>query len=266
MAELVKQLAEQWAGHGAWALLTTIVSVLIATLISKTLDARWKHHYDLAIERFKDRMEQDRLVFNTALSSLNSAAAAANPKIVASVETVWKAILKLREASYDIGFYADILTKEEWCDLPSNSQQRERVKAIANAGEARQLLLKELEDVELARPFVGELIWSMFFVYRALVLRVAVIVEHDFDKGKLSYWYDDNGIQQFIKLLLTEEETHVVERYRISRYQQVRSLEETRILAEMNRIIAGHRSADSGLEHASKMLRAVADVEGGRER
>jgi hypothetical protein len=86
-------------------------------------------------------MEQDRLVFNTALSSLNSAATAANPKIVASVETVWKAILKHREASYDIGFYADILTKEEWCDLPSNSRQRERVKAIANAGDARQLLL-----------------------------------------------------------------------------------------------------------------------------
>jgi DNA repair ATPase RecN len=66
--------------------------------------------------------------------------------------------------------------------------------------------------------------------------------------------------------LLTEEEIHVVERYRISRYQQVRSLAEARILAEMNRIIAGHRSADSGLEHARKMLRAVADVEGGRER
>ena len=59
MTDIIKQLAERCrAGHGALALLTTIVSVLIATLISKTLDARWKHHYDLAIERFKDRMEQ----------------------------------------------------------------------------------------------------------------------------------------------------------------------------------------------------------------
>lgn len=41
MTELVKQLAEQWEGHGAWAILTTIVSVIIATLISKKLDAWW---------------------------------------------------------------------------------------------------------------------------------------------------------------------------------------------------------------------------------
>jgi hypothetical protein len=39
---------------------------------------------------------------------------------------------------------------------------------------------------------------------------------------------------------------------------------EAKILAEMNRILAGHRSADSGLEHARKMLRAVAEVETGR--
>ena len=105
----------------------------------------------------------------------------------------------------------------------------------------------------------------MFFVYRALVLRVAVIVERDFDKGKLSYWYEDKGIQQFITLLLTQEEVHAVERYKAGRYQQIRSLAEARILAEMNRIIAGHKSADSGLEHASKMLRTAADIVGGRE-
>jgi isoleucyl-tRNA synthetase len=205
MTELVKQLAEKLEGHGIWALLTTIMSVILATLISKYLDSRWKHTYDQDMEQFKARLEQDRLVFNTALSSLNSAAAAVNPKIVASVETIWQAILKVRDASFPIGFYADILTKEEWCELPNNPRQRERVAAIANAGDARQHLLEELANAEHSRPFVGELIWSMFFVYRALLLRVAVIVERDFAKGHLSYWYDDPGIQQFIKLLLTEE-------------------------------------------------------------
>jgi hypothetical protein len=110
------------------------------------------------------------------------------------------------------------------------------------------------------------LIWSMFFVYRALVLRVSVIVEQDFDKGRLKYWYEDGGIQQFMRLLLTEEEIPLVERYGINRYRQIRAFAEARILGEMNRIITGHRSADSGLEHASKMLRAVAEVEGGKGR
>jgi hypothetical protein len=212
MTELVKQLAERWEGNSAWALLTTIVSVIIATLISKKLDAGWKHRYERDIERFKDRMEQDRLVINTALSSLNAAASAANPKIVAAVESVWAAILKLRDASGDTGFFADLTTKEEWCGLPGSPRQAERIRAIAEGGAGRQRLMEELAAVENARPFVGELIWSMFFVYRALVLRVAVIIERNFANGTLPYWYDDSGIQEFMRLLLTPEEILVVER------------------------------------------------------
>ena len=126
MPDLVKQLAEQLEGHGIWALLTTIISVTLATLISKYLDSRWKHAYDKHLEEFKSRLEQDRLVLNTAVASLNSAAAAANPKIVESVETIWQAILKLRNATPGIDLYADILTKEEWCDLPGTRVWRKK--------------------------------------------------------------------------------------------------------------------------------------------
>ena len=119
-------------------------------------------------------------------------------------------------------------------------------------------------DAEHVRPFVGELLWSMFFVYRAFKLRVAVILEHGLKKGEMPYWYDDNGIQQFIRLLFTEDEIGAIERYPIARFGKARQLAESKIIAEMNRIIAGHRSADSGLEQARKMLRAVAEVEANR--
>jgi hypothetical protein len=39
-----------------------------------------------------------------------------------------------------------------------------------------------------------------------------------------------------------------------------------KIIAEMNRVIAGHRLADSGLEHAKKMLGVVAEIEQLRNR
>ncbi len=228
MTELVKQLSERWEGNSAWALLTTIVSVVIATLISKKLDARWKHVYERDIERFKDRMEQDRLVSNTALSSLNAASSAANPKIVAAVESVWAAMLKLREASSDTGYFADLTTKEEWCGLPSRPRQAERVLAIAEGGAARQRLMEELAAVENVRPFVGELIWSMFFVYRALVLRVAVIIERNLSRRTLPYWYEDNGIQEFTRPLLTTEEIALVERYPINRHRQLTAMAEAK--------------------------------------
>ena len=264
MTEIIKQLAEHWAGQGAWALLTTLVAVTIATLIAKGLDARWKHHYDRDTERFKAQIEQNHLILTTAMSSLTSAAAAANPKVVEAVETIWKAIIRLRDESYAAGFYADITTKEEWCNLPSHPRQKEQVKAIAEAAEKRHHLLKELAAAEQVRPFVGELIWSMYFVYRALVLRVAVIVERDFSKGKLAYWYEDSGIQEFLRLLLTEEEIAAINQYDVSRFKQITAFAENRILREINRIISGHQSADSGLEHARKILRTVGEVEAGR--
>ena len=94
MTELVKQLAEQLEGHGIWALLTTIVSVTLATLISKYLDARWKHGYDRDMEELKERTEQDRMVINTALASLNAASAASNAKALEAVQILWDTILR----------------------------------------------------------------------------------------------------------------------------------------------------------------------------
>lgn len=262
MTELVRQLAELWAGHGAWALVTAIVSIVVATLISKYLDQRWKHAYDREMERFKTELGQDRLAINAALASLNAASAASHPKTLEGVELLWRAILALKDGFPGVSLYAEILTKEEWCRLPANPDSREKLGDISDMA-ILGFMKQQLAKAEHARPFVGELIWSMYFVYRAFVMRVVAMVEHEFDKGELTYWYEDRGIQQFLQLLLTPEEIRLVERYQAGRYNQARELMEGKILAEMNRVIAGHRSADNGLEKARKMLGTVAAVQQG---
>jgi hypothetical protein len=238
------------------------VSVTLATLISKKLDARWKHSYDRDIEQFKGRLEQDRMIINTALPSLNAVSAAFHEHILKAVETLWDAMLKLGNAFPGVTLYADILTQEEWCNLPGDARTKDKM-VIPSDKDVMRFMTDELAAAEHARPFVGEVVWSMYFVYRAFILRVVGIAQRNFDAGRLPPWYKDKGIQQFVRLLLTEEEIRAAEQSQGGLFRHVRQLAESKILAEMNRIIAGHRSADSGLEHARKMLQTVAGIERG---
>lgn len=224
---------------------------LLRSWITERLSQSIKHRYDRDIEAYKNAM-----VF--AISASAEGQKSAIEGRMRGFDRIWKAMLAVRNNTGPINTFLDILTVDEYKTIKNHPHFQA---LVGDLNEERIMKMIPDQYVEEARPYVGEVVWSLFSVYQAFNVRIIMLawLSGDRDEEKI-HWYKDPPTRNFIALALTKEELIKFDALPIGKIDYVRKAIEARVLAAWQRVISGAEFGDEALLQAHKILEATSKV------
>jgi hypothetical protein len=262
--------------------LVSVLTSLGATGLAVYLARNWlaerlrqsiKHEYDeklerlkaqlvvesgLNLERFKSDLSREASILTVAHRSLGVSVAMAQRRRVGGVSDLWKALLNVRNNSPEIFTFLDVLLPDEYATLEHHQFKTFEPDISAEA------LLKMVGDnaktIETVRPFVGEYLWYLFYVYQAIHLRVAFLYTTGRAKANHTPWYEDAVSLKLLASVITQDEMASLKQLKVGQIKLMRQLIESKFLAAVDRIISGQAIGDFAAEEAARIARAVAEV------
>lgn len=111
-------------------------------------------------------------------------------------------------------------------------------------------------QVEVGRPFLGERLWHLFFVYRFVLIRSRIIALNAIDGMPFVVWYDDPGIREVLDAILSRDEQGEIFGDRLPFITCVDVLER-KILEESVGAISGRRASEEALDHEREVARRL---------
>lgn len=128
------------------------------------------------------------------------------PEIVAkqitAVDLIWEKTVSLNGK---LPVLLDIITESEYLNGVADKDLRQIVLSDAE-------MLDLLSDsVEVARPYISDILWNSFFVARAFIGRIHFLMNSDLNKsdGRL-FWTKDKGVGQLLRALWQDDEEHYI--------------------------------------------------------
>ena len=259
-------VTSSWEALGPFLLAVLLVSsawtlalYLLRTWLAERLIQSTKHDFDLAIEQHKAELgkatDQYLALQSAAHSALIQGQRVSAEKRVQAAETTWRSVLDIRNKTATPLMMLDILNPSEYQLFVTKKGFRATVPNLED------LQVLETPDIEQSRPFLGDKLFAMVFVYRAIRGRICFLLDRDVQKGHVTPWFQDDGVKRLLQEVLSSEELEDFERLSKLRIRWVNNLLEQKILEDLRKVIDGTQSVDEGLEQARRILEAVRAVE-----
>ena len=236
-----------------------IAVFLLRTWLGERIRQSIKHDFDLGLEKYKGEIEKITAQYNSLQSAAN-ASLIEGQRVSAewrmkSADTMWREVMRVKEETSTALTMLDILRPDEY----QLFMTRSGFKAVVPKFEDLQLLATP--DLEQARPFLGEKLYAMAIIYKAVLGRIWYLLQRDATSGHISAWFQDDGIHRLLRQILTPEEMKHFKELKRSRVNWTRNILEEKLLKDLRKVIAGTQSVDDGLEQGHRILEAVQQVE-----
>ena len=166
-------------------------------------------------------------------------------KLVA-VEKIWAEVLELRKLTLPTMTIVDVFKETEIqkfrevreSNLGDSLLQRNSVE------EYKERLQTVSPDLEVVRPFVGEYLWILLNCYRAIHLRLFVILQMFMDDEKrVIGWFRDEKTYEIISAVLDEQELARFNGLPFGKFLWLIDKLEVKMLAELRHIVSGQHFA-----------------------
>ena len=151
-----------------------------------------------------------------------------------AVDTMWQAVLEVKEKSSGPLTFLDILRPSEYQKFITD--QRFNAQLLSDEDITKKLTV----DFERARPLAGDELFRLVFLYRAVRFRICLVLVQGVEAGHVSPWFQDDGLKQHLGNLLSPQEMEVFEAADPPQLRWVLNLLEQKILAEIRRVIAAN--------------------------
>lgn len=185
-------------------------------------------------------------------------------RLLAAVDNIWQAVVVERTRAPDVHQLLDSLTPGELLDVARRKPHfltRLREVVEADAVGAGLSYKTDMDKLDLARPYVGDAMYSLCHAYIVLLRRI-LITSNWFVLGEKDRpWSDDVANEQIIRHLLAPED---VARFRSAEFGKVHivvSAAEQRIVSELRKIIAGEELGMEALRRGRELEALVAESE-----
>jgi len=227
----------------------------------ETYKARLSAEQELALERLKASNAENQAVQAAATASLTATHMASQERRLEALETFWKATVELRAKSPAALTYVDILVPEEYDELLRNPKLSPALDRVTEQTLDAQFDVGTAHQVDNARLYAGEYLFSLFFAYRAITGRIALMLMDGRKNRKIENWAQDSGIRGLMRLVLSGREVEEFDKLRLGRIMWLGNQIESKMLAHSWKIISGEASAEFGLQQASKIAAAASALE-----
>jgi len=112
--------------------------------------------------------------------------------------------------------------------------------------------------IEEARPYVGEIVWALFFAYQALNIRIVLLawLASTKDEDKI-HWYRDPAMRNLLRASLSPEELRQFDQASVGKIALFRRLIESKILWHWDRLKSGAILGDEAIAQAQAIFEAT---------
>ena len=208
------------------------------------------------LEELKARFTVEESVRQMLTGSFSNAQSQVFERRLNYIEELWKAFYVLRDSMPSFLTYVDIILEKEYQDWIKRTDVQE-VFGDLSMEQITKMSTSLTGDIEKVRPFVGEYLWSLYFVYRAFSFRLVVFIFMEQQKDAPEYWKNDDGIKQILRSVLSESEFDSFKSKEIGSIQYVRALMEGKFISQVENIITGKSSIQEGIEQARTIMLSV---------
>jgi hypothetical protein len=144
---------------------------------------------------------------------------------------MWQAVLEVKEKTAAPLTLLDILRPGEYQNIISD--QRFKSQLLSEDDIAK----KTAVDFERARPLAGDELFRLVFLYKAVRLRICLVLTQSVKEGHVTPWFQDDGLKQQLGLLLSAQEMKLFEAEDSPQLQWVMNILEQKILTQIRQVI-----------------------------
>lgn len=236
MENLIRDLSF-W--FGGWTLLITGITTWVSSLISKKIFTSWERKNQFDLEKLKSDLNKTNFQLEEISRIISTNQSIVQSKRIDALESLWQAIIKLRESFTSVIFFFIILAPSEYKDFISDPK-KSFVKDIND--EFIVKVIQEYKYIENLRPLIGENLWGLFFIYRAFLGQLAFIIINIKDGKDINNWKNDKDIFKLLKLIIPSEENDSITKNNFD-LNDVLNIIEGKILKEIHEFLSGKRTS-----------------------
>lgn len=252
----------------------SVVAIAIATfatnLLNQRLLSKWRRDEQTSAEGLKHSFANERLLLESAIRGSQQGLDKGHEKRLDAIEKVWSATVRLRDESARMRLLFTILLPSEYDDVfkPGQANLAAWIADVNDTFVTK--MMQGVDDVEAVRPYLGELLWGRFFIYRAFIGRIGYLVCRGRERRHIDDWREDRGVKQILAGLIpsaTSQELFGAKQDVMAMTRTVQHLESL-ILQEISTTLSGQRSALESFENGKELSRYVANLSsesGGRD-
>ena len=224
------------------------------------LTASIKHEYDEKLACVTEELKR----ISSAQAGIQSAFAqshiVAQQKRLEAINDVWASFLHARNNQPFLLNLIEISHPSEYGKLFAAEKLKKFVEDLSPEGAAKFMRDKD-SSIEIARPFVGEYLWSLVYAYEAVCTRITLLLWQYRSKGSGEVWFEDEITLQVIHSVTNDTEFQQFKSLEFGKISWFRNLIERKFLAAASRIINGEASTDIALQEGQRILKSAFEIE-----
>jgi hypothetical protein len=244
---------------GGWTVIIVGLVTWIGKLVAEKVTLKWKEQQQKEIETLRSQLARDHIIMETAISSFSSGQRAVQEKKIQATETLWKHVLKIRKICQSVIFFFTILRPSEYNEVFAKPNIKAMVSDVDDS--VLDQISSNPENFESNRPFLGEKLWLLFFIYRAFLGRITFILVNGLKEGKIEDWKKDDGVHSLLKSILSNDQITAVTVESPNAMHNVITLLEAMLLEEISLIISGSKASKDTFELAKKLGKLTGEID-----
>jgi len=224
-----------------------------------TLTADLRERTDTSAARLKATFERESEKLKLASQSFGEVQKASLAKRLEAVERMWKAALNLSDSVPAAVSTLDVLTEEEILAADGIENYVKLLQPL-NHEKLNRLVMEETRKLAESRPYIGEVLWSLYATYQAVTLRTIYLVDSSKRNPQKRLWHKDKNIQLYVQAALGPSMYAEFEQLKHGRSMWLHDKFVRKILQVMDSIIAGRDFGVAALQQAEMMETRIREV------
>ena len=247
-----------WQTAGASALgVIIVVSVLTiaAFVLRMWIKGYVRHSFDLDLEKYKDEVSRRTAQYVAmqvaANAGLTEAQRVAAEWRIKAAESLWLEIVRISDEASKALIMLDILNPSEYQHFVEQPNIRA---SVPNFSDSK---LSDNKTIDRVRPILGEKLYSLCFLYRAILGRIWYLLDREIREGHINPWFEDSGILHQLHEVLSKEDIDHFRSLNRRHLTWTKNQLEATILQELRSVIDGTQSINEGVAQAARILEAA---------
>ncbi|GEM_PF-2060760 len=220
---------------GGWTIIITGIVSFLSHFVTQRILKGWDLRNQKIIDELRHEQSKTQVILKELNSGIISNQSIFQERRIEAVEKLWTAIIAMKEFASEITtFFSIILPNEYYDEKPKHFLEKVGDNFVMD-------FIDISKDLEVERPFLGETLWLQFFIYRAFLGRLELIAEK-IKNGKHVNDWRDNGIDQLLRIIFTDEEYKLYKTINPTQLDIVLNILDSKILRESSEILSGKKS------------------------
>ncbi len=238
-------LTVAWPPVASWLVLK-LLPASITRYIEKEIDRR----SDVKLEALKAELQSAYSSVKTSVDTLNASNSGMRPHIIEAVTALWDQMNRMREDFSGVTGFDSIVLPEEAQEIFSVRRNARILRFVQNFEDkayAHGLMIEyNTAKPDNHRLFCGDRPWLLFYTYRAVVFRSALLITESYRLANYRDWRTDKGIDQLLSGILPANEIADLRNAKFGGLTATLSRIEGDFLHEATRVMSGSKAmADS---------------------